>query len=164
MTDQHKEQHTVLAMIDYGSRHCICLQHLNNKKSITLLLTLLSCIKHYGKPRAIKTDNEACFTSFLFRAGLVLFGIKHQRSDVACPWQNGRVERFIGTFKNKIRQVVIQNSQQLDQGLNEFSYYYNHIRPHDYLDGKTPYEVWNNIDVFNAHPNALNLTVRGMAY
>ena len=110
VTDNSGVQHTVLAMVDYGSRHCICLQHLNNKRSITLLLSLINCIKRYGKPRAIKTDNEACFTSFLFRTGLFVLGIKHQRSEVACPWQNGRVERFIGTFKNKIRQVVIKNA------------------------------------------------------
>ena len=155
VTDQQGKQNTLLAMIDYGSRRCVCLQHINSKHSITLLLALFNTIKRYGKPRSIKTDNEACFTSITFRLGLTLLGIRHQRSEVACPWQNGRVERFIGTFKNKIRQVIIQNSQQLKEGLLEFEFYYNHIRPHDYLDGKTPYEVWHGIDVFQRAPKRI---------
>jgi len=155
VTDEHKDQHTVLAMIDYGNRRCVCLQTIDNKSSLNLLFHLWQSIKKYGLPHAIKTDNETCFISFLFRAGFVLFGIKHQCSDVACPWQNGRIERFIGTFKNKIRQIVIQNSKQLKVGLQEFGFYYNHIRPHDYLDGKTPYKVWHNIDVFKCAPKRI---------
>ena len=155
VTDQSGAQNTVFAIVDYGSRRCLLLQHLANKSSLMLLRHFYKTIRQYGLPKAIKTDNEACFTSFLFRTGLFVLGIQHQRSDVACPWQNGRVERFIGTFKNKIRQVVIHNAQQLNQGLKEFCFYYNHIRPHDYLDGKTPYEVWQGIDVFHKAPKRI---------
>jgi transposase InsO family protein len=28
--------------------------------------------------------------------------IRHQRSDVACPWQNGRIKRFFGTLKQSL--------------------------------------------------------------
>ncbi|MFT2098817.1 integrase core domain-containing protein [Marinomonas sp. 2405UD66-6] len=155
VTDQSGIQNTVLAMVDYGSRSCVCLQHLNSKHSIKLLLVLFNTMKRYGKPRSIKTDNEACFTSITFRLGLNLLGIKHQRSDVACPWQNGRVERFIGTFKSKIRQVIIKNTHQLQCELREFVFYYNVVRPHDYLDGRTPYEVWHQIDVFKRAPKRI---------
>ena len=155
MTDEQKKQNAVLAMVDYGSRACVCLQNIETKHSIILLFSLVDSIKRYGKPRSIKTDNEACFTSITFRLGLILLCIKHQRSDVACPWQNGRVERFIGTFKEKIRQVIVENSQQLQTDLLTFTFFYNHIRPHDYLDGKTPYEVWHGIDVFKRAPKRI---------
>ncbi|TBR44239.1 transposase [Marinomonas agarivorans] len=155
ITDQNKHSHTIFAMIDYGSRYCLCLQYITNKSSLNLLYQLWSTCKQHGRPNAIKTDNETCFTSLTFKIGLTLLGIKHQRSEVACPWQNGRIERFIGTFKSKIRQVVIQNVTQLNQEIKEFTYYYNRIRPHDYLDGKTPYEVWHNINVFSQAPRKI---------
>ena len=30
----------------------------------------------------------------------------------------------------------------------EFQVWYNHMRLHSYLDGKTPAEVWNGVDIF----------------
>jgi len=52
-------------------------------------------------------------------------------------------------------KVIIQNSQQLKVGLQEFEFYYNRIRPPYYLNGKTPYEVWHNIDVFQRAPKRI---------
>lgn len=139
----------VVAMVDYGSRMCIALQALPNKRSITLLNTIRSSIKLYGKPNSIKTDNEACFTSPLLQTGLTLLSISHQRSEVACPWQNGRVERFIGTFKQSIRQISLSSEKQLTRALEEFKLYYNHIRPHQHLDGCTPYEIWHGSNTYS---------------
>ncbi|NIP27488.1 MAG: DDE-type integrase/transposase/recombinase, partial [Phycisphaerae bacterium] len=65
---------------------------------------LLDAIERYGKPKFLRTDNETVFTSRLFRFGLWLLGIKHQRTDKGCPWMNGRVERFFGTLKQKLSQ------------------------------------------------------------
>jgi transposase InsO family protein len=53
-----------------------------------LILKLIEAIKRYGKPRIVRTDNEAVFTSKVFR--FALLGIRHQRTDPGCPWQNGR--------------------------------------------------------------------------
>jgi len=77
-----------------------------------------------------------------------LLGIKHQKSDIAAPWQNGRIERFFGTFKERIKNLVIHNSNTLPELLYDFQFWYNSVRPHSYLDGKTPDEVWNDVDVF----------------
>ncbi len=148
VTTESKEQLPIIGMIDYGSRKNVCLNYIKSKHSIVLIGELLKAIIKFGKPKSIKTDNEAVFTSMVFTSFLFLFGIKHQKSDVAAPWQNGRIERFFGTFKEKARQIVIANSDDLTQKLVEFSYWYNSIRSHSYLDGKTPDEVWNNVDVF----------------
>lgn len=148
VTAESKEQLPIIGMIDYGSRKNLCLLHIKSKHSIVLIRELLKAIIKNGKPKSIKTDNERVFTSAIFTSFLFVLGIKHQKSDVAAPWQNGRIERFFGTFKEKVRQIVITNSDDLTQKLAEFSYWYNSIRSHSYLDGKTPDEVWNNVDVF----------------
>ncbi len=118
------------------------LEPLADKASLTLLEYLIGAIRRYGKPKYVRTDNEAIFTSRLFRFGLWLLGIKHQRTEVACPWQNGKVERFFGTLKERLNQWEVSSLDELAHSLHLFRFWYNHVRPHDYLDGATPAEVW----------------------
>lgn len=133
--------HRLFGLIDHGSRTCIDLQVLHTKTSIALLRTLLDAIERTGRmPRNLRTDNEACFTSRLFRFGLRWLGIRHQRTEVASPWQNGRIERFFGTLKHSARKAALC-SDSFQTELDVFRLWYNHVRPHDYLNGRTPNEV-----------------------
>ena len=76
-------------------------------------------------------NNEACFNSKLLRLAFGLLGIKHQTTDVACPWQNGRIERFFLTFKSKINQYTLAAANvSLQHELDTFRFWYNHTRPH----------------------------------
>lgn len=92
--DSAGDTHMILGLIDHGSRTLLTLAALPNKGSWTLLGHLFLAIGKYGKPTAMRTDNESVFVSRLFRAVLRLAGIRHQRSDPGCPWQNGRIERL----------------------------------------------------------------------
>ncbi len=105
----------------------------------------------YGRPTFLRTDNEAVFVSRWFRLELWLLGIGHQRIEPGCPWQNGRVERFIGTVKRELARGSIADGNELSMALRESRTWYNHDRPHDYLQGRTPAEVWAGIDVFASH-------------
>jgi len=100
--DTTNTPHTPLGLLDNGTRASLSLTALADKASITLLRQVLEVIETYGKPRAIRTDNEAVFVSRLFRFGLWAMGIQHQRTNKCCPWMNGRIERFFGTFKAKL--------------------------------------------------------------
>lgn len=134
--------HSILGILDHGSRLDLVLKALKDKASITLLRALLDAIEKYGKPWAVRTDNEAVFTSRLFRFGLWVLGIRHQRIDLSCPWQNGRIERFFGTLKRALGQLAVEGRDGLILALVEFRFFYNHIRPHQHLAGLTPGEVW----------------------
>ena len=116
--------------------------------TIAILRCLLDAVERFGKPRFLRTDNESVFTSWLFRFGLWFIGIRHQPTEKSCPWQNGRIERFFGTLKEKLDQWQVDGSEQLRGSLVQFRFWYNHIRPHQNLNGRTPAEVWNGIDVF----------------
>lgn len=96
------------------------------------------------------TDNEAVFTSRVFRLALFLLGIRHQRIDPHCPWQNGRVERFFGTLKANLDQLTVDSLWALNAALAEFRFFYNHVRAHQNLDGRTPAEAWAAVDPFTA--------------
>ena len=148
--DAAGNMHMIFGIIDHGSRVLLSLAAMPDKCSWTLLGHLFLAIGKYGKPRAVRTDNEACFTSRLFCAVLSLCGIRHQRSDPGCPWQNGRIERLFGTLKQKLDQWEVAGFAALNGSLAEFRFFYNFVRPHQNLDGRTPAESWAGINPFAA--------------
>lgn len=75
----------ILGLIDHGSRALLDLARLPNKCSFTLLGHLFIAFGRYGTPKALRTDNERVFTSRVFRWGLRLAGVRHQRTDFGCP-------------------------------------------------------------------------------
>lgn len=151
-TDAQGRLHSLLGILDHGSRALLHLQAPHNKTSRTLLACLPEIIRTHGKPKIIRTDNEAIFTSRKFRLGLKKLGIRHQRTDPGCPWQNGRIERLFGTLKQKLDQWQVPDFAQLNRDLDTFRYWYNHIRPHQNLNGKTPAEVWSGDNPYAKPP------------
>ncbi|MBE0617730.1 MAG: transposase family protein [Proteobacteria bacterium] len=146
--------HPILGIVDHGSRLSVSLRALPDKATIAILRALLDAIEQFGKPRAVRTDNEAIFTSRLFRLALWTLGIRHQRTDPHCPWQNGRVERFFGTLKEKLDCWQADGLDQLVLALGDFRDWYNHVRPHQHLGGRTPAEAWAGIDPYAAAPKS----------
>ncbi|MEO3677397.1 integrase core domain-containing protein [Rheinheimera sp. FR7-31] len=144
-----KQQKLILGIVDHGSRLSIELRELSSKHSDVLLLEICRAIKQFGLPKFIRTDNERCFTSTTFKLALKLLGIQHQTSDIASPWQNGRIERFFGSFKEKFRQLDFTGCD-LQTELAIYRAWYNHIRTHQNLDGLTPAEVWRGKQNNNA--------------
>ncbi|MFT4928019.1 MAG: putative transposase [Phenylobacterium sp.] len=137
-----KKHKTILGIIDHGTRMNLSLTELPSKHSMNILRELSKTIRQYGVPRFIRTDNERCFNAKIIRLALKLLGIKHQKSDIACPWQNGRIERFFGTFKEKVKQVIFTNPETFQTELNTFNIWYNHCRTHEHIGGLTPKEMW----------------------
>ena len=147
-TDRQGQPHVTLAILDHASRACLRLQRLSDKSSWTLLHELIQAVKQYGRPTFLRTDNEAVLVSRVFRFGLCFLGIRQQRIQPGCPWQNGRVERFIGTVKRELARAPMTDKREMTKALREIRTWYNHDRPHDHLRGRTPAEVWAGIDVF----------------
>ena len=158
ITDDHKNHHTILGTIDHGSRLALQLNVLINKRAWTLLGHLCLSIGKYGKLKRLRTDNEAVFTSFVFKTFLKLANIQHQRINTCAPWQNGRIERLFGTLKPLLRLLVIPNKTALKQALQEFSLFYNHVRPHQSLHGLTPAESWRGITMVDVRQTQVQLT------
>lgn len=135
----------VFGLLDHGTRICLSLSALRNRSAIGILRCLLDAIERFGKPAILRTDNEPIFTSRLFRLGLWLLSIRHQRTAPHCPWQNGRIERLFGTLKGKILPWFGEAGlpDELDEDLTTVRAWYNHLRPHQHLDGLTPAMAWN---------------------
>lgn len=141
-TDEAKVTRASLGILDHGSRALLCLRTLAKRNSWTLLGYLCIAIGRYGKPRKLRTDNEAVFNSFVFKSFLRLAGIQKQTTNVHSPWQNGRMERLFGTLKPILAQLRTVGRGQLQSALDEFRVFYSYCRPHLNLDYRTPAQVW----------------------
>jgi transposase InsO family protein len=139
-TDTQRITHAAIGIIDHGSRVALRLQVLTRRCSWSMLGHLCLAIAQHGKPRKLRTDNEAVLNSWLFNSFLKFAGIQHQTTQKHAPWQNGRIERLFGTLKPLLRQLVIPSGRALQCALDEFKNFYNHVRPHQNLNGLTPAE------------------------
>ena len=135
----------VLGVIDCGSRACLELTTVENKRTVTLLRHLLELFERFGTPKVIRTDNEPACRSLLFRAVLHLLGVRHAPTVPFAPWQNGRIERYFLTVKRvlQLRAEAGLGTIVSDHDLRLVRTWYNHLRPHQNLDGRTPGEVWS---------------------
>lgn len=138
----------MLGILDHGSRKLLSLQQITTKSSWYLLGWLCFTIAKYGKPKKLRTDNEVIFTGYVFTRFLRLVNIEQQKIPVASPWCNGRIERLFATLKPVLKiHYNLKNIKTDTRGfktfLCQFKYWYNCIRPHQNLKGKTPDEVWN---------------------
>lgn len=134
----------VLGILDHGTRPILYLAELWTRSTIAVLRVLLDLFERFGRPRFFRTDNESIFSSPILTGALWTLGIRHQRTDPFCPWQNGRIERFFGTFKERILHWWEEAGVpcELQPDLDVFRTWYNHVRPHQGLGGLTPAEAW----------------------
>jgi len=137
-------------VIDGGSRALLSLKYLKTKSTINIIRAILNAIELYGKPKIIRSDNEIVFTSKLIKIVLYILGIKHQTTQIASPWQKGKIERLFLTIKQSFQDIIFPTMESLETGLKEFRLFYNHIRPHQHLNYSTPNEIWNNKPIDNS--------------
>ena len=104
--------------------------------------------REYGLPSSIRSDNGLPFAS-VGRSGLtqlsawfIQLGIQHERIDKGRPDQNGRLERFHRTLKDYIKAHPQANMVNQQKVFGSFRYEYNHVRPHEAIEFKTPSELY----------------------
>jgi transposase InsO family protein len=140
--DSNAANHYILGLIDHGSRLLLALTPLRSKHSWRLAWAVARMVARHGKPKFIKTDNDAVFTSKLFKACLAALGVAHKRTAVMSPWQNGRIERLFGTLKHSLDDMTVHSFAALGRLMATFRFFYNEVRPHQALGGLTPSEAW----------------------
>lgn len=64
-------------------------------------------------------------------------------SKAGCPYDNAPMERYFNTFKNEFLNLYnFKTNEMLDKAVYDFSYtWYNHVRPHSFNGGLTPFEA-----------------------
>jgi putative transposase len=138
------DQTPLLGIIDHGTRACLTLVELKDRSTAGIVAEIHTTVARFGKPVQLRSDNEPIFTSAAFSEGLAKLGIEHQRIAPFAPWQNGRIERFFGTFKRAWRRRPVAD-QRHQPNLDVFRTWYNHVRTHQNLGGLTPALAWQGI-------------------
>jgi transposase InsO family protein len=110
---------------------------------------LARLFKKHGIPRAIQCDNGAPFVSVRARGGVstlsawwISLGIKIVRSRLASPQDNGAHERMHRDVASDVEASPMASIRLQQRACNRWRQTFNHVRPHEALDGRTPAEVY----------------------
>ena len=137
----------VVTGIDDHSRFCVIASVVERATSRAVCLALAAALARFGVPEEILTDNGKQFTDRFGQRGEVLFdkicrrnGITHRLTMPASPNQNGKVERFHGTFRPDFLDTadaftVVEAAQA---AVDAWVEHYNTDRPHQALDEQLP--------------------------
>jgi transposase InsO family protein len=104
----------------------------------------------HGLPESLLSDNGAVFTGS-YRGGKVLLeyelerlGVEFKNSRPYHPQTLGKVERLHQTLKRYLaKQEPAKTLAQLQEQLDAFVRYYNHIRPHRAIGRRTPLQAYS---------------------
>jgi transposase InsO family protein len=150
VTGELREAKVVTAVDDH-SRYCVIAKVAERATSRVVCLALAEALARFGVPEEIITDNGKQFTDRFgkhgARNGEVLFdkicrhnGIAHRLTAPASPNQNGKVERFHGTFRPDFLAVAgpFTSVPEAQDAVDAWVAGYNADRPHQALDEKVP--------------------------
>ena len=105
--------------------------------------------RKYGLPGAIQCDNGIPFVSVKSRGGLsrlsawwVSLGIRLVRSRPGCPQDNAAHERMHGDIAKEIESSPAMTLEIQQAILDKWRQEFNHVRPHDGIEGRTPGEAY----------------------
>ena len=104
--------------------------------------------REFGLPERIRTDNGTPFASNalgrLSRLSVwfVQLQILPQFIEPGCPQQNGKHENMHLVLKRKTTRPPRSNMRTQQRAFRDFLAEYNHIRPHEALDGAVPADLY----------------------
>ena len=105
--------------------------------------------QEFGLPWRIRTDNGVPFaTVSLARlsrlsAWWVRLGVLPELIEPGCPQQNGRHERMHRTLKAETTRPPACGRRSQQRSFDCFREEYNHVRPHEALEMKTPASLYS---------------------
>lgn len=136
----------VVAVMDWFSRYV-----LSWELSITLdssfCVSALERALALGVPEIFNSDQGSQFTSDAFTRVLKTAGVRISMDGVRRAYDNIFVERLWRSLKYE--EVYLRdyaNPREAGQGIGEWFEFYNHRRPHQALDYRTPAEVYGIIN------------------
>jgi transposase InsO family protein len=96
----------IITAVDDHSRFCVIAKVVERATGRAVCLAFAEALLRFGVPEEVISDNGKQFTDRFGKRGEVLFdkicrknGITHRLTAPASPNQNGKVERFHGTFR-----------------------------------------------------------------
>lgn len=149
----------LVAIVDLFSRNVLSWK-LSNSLDTEFCLEALDMALEGGRmPEIFHSDQGCQFTSSDFVARLQTKGIKISWSGKKRCYDNILVERLWRTVKyEEVYLRAYSDGWEAEISLARFLWRYCHVRPHSSLGGKTPNEVYNEVESCPSRPG---LTMSG---
>jgi len=137
----------VVTGVDDHARFCVMATVVARATGRAVCLAFAQALVRFGVPEEVITDNGKQFTDRFGKGGEVLFdkicrknGITHRLTEPSSPNQNGKVERFHGTFRRDLLDVVepFESLEAAQAEVDRWVLEYNTDRPHQALDDTQP--------------------------
>jgi transposase InsO family protein len=140
----------IIDVIDDHSRLHLGCDAYGRVKAADVVASFHKAAELHGLPESFLSDNGAVFVGGYRRGKVRLeyelerLGIEFKNSRPYHPQTLGKVERLHQTLKRYLaKQPPAQTLQELQQQLDAFRHYYNHIRPHRALGRRTPLQAYS---------------------
>lgn len=133
----------LIAVLDWYSRRVLSWRLSNTLTTDFCIEAVEEAMRLYGRPDILNTDQGSQFTSTDFTGVLEANGIRISMDGKGCWRDNVFVERLWRTIKYE--HVYLHAYASMDDAkahLKEYLEFYNSIRPHRSLDGRTPDAVY----------------------
>jgi transposase InsO family protein len=137
-----------LSVLDDHSRYLVGLEQIGNTSGDAVRERLEGLFREHGVPDAMLMDHGVPWWSAHSNAGWTFLSVWLMQQGIRCCWSGfrhpqtqGKVERFHGALERARRRPGGQH--WLEQyWLDAFRHEYNHLRPHEALQMKTPASCW----------------------
>ena len=132
----------LVAIMDFFSRYVLSWSVSNSLDSLFCLDALDEALRQ-SVPEIFNTDQGSQFTCNDFTGKLITVGVRINMNGKGRTFDNILVERLWRTVKYEdIYLKQYRNGYELISGLRSYFDFYNHRRPHQGLDYRTPAEVY----------------------
>jgi transposase InsO family protein len=148
-----------VAIVDLFSRNVLSWKLSNSLDTEFCLEALEMALEGDRKPEIFHSDQGCQFTSSVFLARLQAEAIKISWSGRKRCYDNILVERLWRTVKyEEVYLRAYSDGWEAEINLARFLWRYCHVRPHSSLGGRTPHEVYTQIEPCSSR---LELTTSG---
>ncbi|HVK84050.1 MAG TPA: IS481 family transposase [Kofleriaceae bacterium] len=137
-----------LTITDRYSRTLLCCEALESTNVDGAMLVFEKVFREHGLPRVIRTDNGVPFASkgLLGLSRLAVrwlrLGVWPERIALGHPEQNGQHERMHLVLKQETTRPASHTLLAQQERFDRFLQEYNHERPHEALEQKTPASLY----------------------
>ena len=133
----------LVAVMDWASRRVLAWRLSNTLDTCFCLEALAEALASYGVPEIFNTDQGSQFTSVAFTGMLEGNGIRCSMDGRGRCLDNVFIERLWRSLKYEaVYLTELEDGFKAQQVIAQWFEFYNEVRPHSKLDGRTPEEVY----------------------
>lgn len=145
----------LVAIMDWYSRKVLSWRISNTLDAEFCVQALKEAIDHYGITNIFNTDQGSQFTTFQFTNILKNHEIKISMDGKGRWIDNVFIERLWRSLKYECVYLnSFENGVQAKLLIGNWMDHYNMTRPHSTFDGRTPHEVYINMNNLNGPPHS----------